>query len=449
MMARRGAFAAASRRAAWVAFVVVIVLSPFRARMLLATRRTPAVYGDYTNFLLFWSDLAVAALVVLWLVSVALAPRRIVVGPWFVAAPVALVLGSAWLSVPFAVDIPLAAYNAIRLMMLVVVGLYVVNELGRIRRIVVPASLMVAVQAIVGITQVVGQRSVGLRRLGEYVLSPRLGVSVITADNGTRYLRAYGLTDHPNILGGLLALALLLIGGVLATEGRRVAPWAVAVLAAGAVALLLTFSRGAWISLVVGLVVTVAMLTAAHDRIALRRLGVTCAAGALVMVPFVIPYRSAFGARTDTSGRSATEVRSVNERTTLWDATTDIVRDHPTVGVGLGVLPLAMRDAEPHFAYSYQPASVVLLDVTAETGVLGGVAYLALLVAPWVALLRRRLQWTPELAVASGALAALTVIGLFDYYTWTYSSGRIWAWLVLGLWVVAYRNAVRGAPDAV
>jgi O-antigen ligase len=108
-----------------------------------------------------------------------------------------------------------------------------------------------------------------------------------------------------------------------------------------------------------------------------------------------------------------------------------------------------MRAAEPHFAYSYQPSSVVLLDVVAETGIVGGAAYTALLLAPWVVLLRRRVPWTPDLAVASGALAALSVIGLFDYYTWTYSAGRIWAWLVLGLWVVAYRNAVRGAPDAV
>jgi hypothetical protein len=29
---------------------------------------------------------------------------------------------------------------------------------------------------------------------------------------------------------------------------------------------------------------------------------------------------------------------------------------------------------------------------------------------------------------------------LFDYYTWSYSAGRIWAWVVLGLWAVAYRS---------
>jgi hypothetical protein len=110
------------------------------------------------------------------------------------------------------------------------------------------------------------------------------------------------------------------------------------------------------------------------------------------------------------------------------------------LGVGIGTLPLALRERDPAFRYPFQPASVVLLDVTAETGLVGGAAYLVIAVAPWVMLLRRR-RWTPELAIASGALAALTVVGLFDYYTWTYSAGRIWAWIVLGLWAVAYRSS--------
>ena len=38
-------------------------------------------------------------------------------------------------------------------------------------------------------------------------------------------------------------------------------------------------------------------------------------------------------------------------------------------------------------------------------------------------------------------LAAFSVVGLFDYYTWTYTAGRVWAWLAIGLWAVAYRSA--------
>ena len=54
---------------------------------------------------------------------------------------------------------------------------------------------------------------------------------------------------------------------------------------------------------------------------------------------------------------------------------------------------------------------------------------------------RQRPRWTPDLAATSAALAALSLIGLFDYYTWSYPAGRIWTWVVLALWAAAYRRA--------
>ena len=40
----------------------------------------------------------------------------------------------------------------------------------------------------------------------------------------------------------------------------------------------------------------------------------------------------------------------------------------------------------------------------------------------------------------SGALLAVTLIGLFDYYTWLLAPGRLWQWLAWGLWGSVYRN---------
>jgi O-antigen ligase len=165
------------------------------------------------------------------------------------------------------------------------------------------------------------------------------------------------------------------------------------------------------------------------------------ALAAIACGPFILADGPWLAARTDASGLIATETRSIDEREALAAQANQLFIDHPLLGVGLGGLPLAMQAANPTFSYTYQPAHVVLLDVAAETGVLGGLLYLALLMTPWLALVRVRERWTPELAAASAALAAVTLVGFFDYYTWTYPAGRIWTWLVLGVWAVAYRRA--------
>jgi O-antigen ligase len=169
---------------------------------------------------------------------------------------------------------------------------------------------------------------------------------------------------------------------------------------------------------------------------------------ALACLPLLLAYSPYVLARTDASGLIETEARSLNEREALTVAANEVFLAHPILGVGLGGLPIAIRDAEPDFPFTYQPAHVVLLDVAAETGALGALLYLALLVAPWLAMARHRHRWTPDLAVASAAVAATTVVGFFDYYTWSYPAGRIWAWLILALWAATYRRAVVRAAAA-
>jgi O-antigen ligase len=445
----RTSLAVWAQRGAWLSFAALIVLSPFRARFDLHPRPAGNVYSDYTDVLFFWSDIPLLLTLCLWLCSLVLRPRAVTLGPRFLAWPVAALVIVSWLGTPFAVDPDLGLMTSARLTALVGLALFVCNEIAGPARLLVPVSVTIAIQSVIAIGQAVGQQSLGLGWLGEKVLSPSVGVSVVTAADGTRFLRSYGLTDHPNILGGVLAFGLILIGGMAAIRARRGLWVSMVIFALGATALLLTFSRGSWLGLLAGLGVLGVMLVALADRPTLRRLSLVCAAGLIVATPFVVPFRDALGARADPTGASATEVRSIDERTALYQATTPLIAGHPFLGVGAGGLPEAMRAADPSFQYPYQPAHIVVLDVFAETGIFGGAAYVVLLVAPWIAMLFRRPAWTPELAVASAALAALTVVGLFDYYTWTFSAGRIWAWVILGLWAVTYRNALTRAGDAV
>ena len=232
---------------------------------------------------------------------------------------------------------------------------------------------------------------------------------MITALDGSRLVRGYGLADHPNILGGLLAFAMLLVVVPRRDDDGGARVVARHLFAVGAVALLLTFSRSAALGLVVGFAVLAGDARRSW-RSGRRPRPRRCRPRRDARLPAVPARLLAVRARANRRLGRDRDRGTVDERARGAHAappTTSFLA-HPVLGVGLGGLPLALRDAEPDFPFTYQPAHVVLLDVAAETGALGALLYLAILVAPWLALARHRQRWTPDLAAASAALAAVT-----------------------------------------
>src|SRR3970040_1288 len=76
-----------------LALGAMIVALPLRYRFVLAARPVLPVYGDYTDILLFWSDIFLLAALGLWLLSLALQPRRVSFGPGFLRWRVATLGG--------------------------------------------------------------------------------------------------------------------------------------------------------------------------------------------------------------------------------------------------------------------------------------------------------------------------------------------------------------------
>ena len=438
-------------RLARLSFGLAIVLSPFRAGIPLATHPIPPLYAGYTDLLVTAGVLAVLATLVIWIVGLAADPHPVDVGPRFLAWPAAALVTLAWVSGVTSIDRTISFENAAELTLLAGLALYVRNEVETPRSLTVPLVVMVGVQALVGLAQVVAQGSVGLAALGELHLDPTAaGVSVVAAAPADRLLRAYGLTDHPNILGGLLAFVLPLLVIAAVGAGRRWATLLAIAFALGALALFATFSRAAWLAAAVAFAVGLAMLIRARLRVAARTWAVAGVGGLLLCAALALPYARFLAVRADVlDPRVPTEVMSSGERAILIGATAAVAAAHPFTGTGLATLPLALLRSRPDLSFDFQPAPVVPLDVAAELGLLGAACYGWLLVAPWLALLRRSRRWTPELVAVSAALAAVTVVGLFDYYTWTFAPGRIWAWLLLGLWAGTFVRATAPRPAAI
>lgn len=450
----RIALAALLTRAALASMILTFALSPWRYRWVILERPFPPVYGDYTDFLLFPSDIALVVALAAWLGARLLNPRPLEIGPRFLTIPLAGALAAIWLSVPFSIDPALSFYHALRYLPLVGLYLVMIDYRPKQKQILLAVGALILTQAPLGILQVLNQWSLGLQALGEYELNPAWsGVSVVMA-NGARLLRAYALTDHPNVLGGLLAFALLLVAAGSLQAKRTGLAGLAGLFGLGMAGLLMTFSRAAALSFAIGSGVGAFLIWRRRPAGDLRRWLIMLGIGAVVIIPFAASYTPFIGARlnaADSFQNEFTERRSLYERADLNQAANAIFADHALTGAGVGTLPRAIRIRYPEFTHHYQPAHFVLLDAAAETGLFGALFYGAALGFPWLALVllyRRRKRLPQELIAASVLLAAITVVGLFDYYPWLLQPGRLWQFLAWGLWASAYLGALQEAPGA-
>ncbi len=380
------------RKAARLCFVAAIVLMPFRFRILLVPRAQQAIPTDYTNFLLFAADIAILLVLTLWVISLIISPRRLNLGSRAIWIPLAGLTFAGWASTVLSEDPLLSVYHAIRLLGLSWFYLYIVNEIPSIRWVLIPVGIQVLIQSFVALGQFAEQHSISLQSIGELYLDPaQRGVSIVSVD-GLRLLRAYGLTDHPNILGGCLAFGLLMILAAYLEGGT---PWAAfAVLLPGAAALLVTFSRSAWLAFLIGAVALVSIQFFSRRQALFRHSMWLGVAGLLVLPPIILLYPRFFGVRLNAGGSFNTpsvEQQSIGERILLIKSFASIAASHPVLGVGLGTAPLALKNYQPDWSVAFEPPHLALLDAAVETGLPGAGFYLALMVAPFVLYFKQRI----------------------------------------------------------
>ncbi len=420
---------------------LALVLPAYRYR-LLWHHGTEEIYFELRDWFVYLSDLPLLITVGAWLLT----PfwRRLARLPRWLIIALALLSALASASVLWAPMPSLAFYQAGRLWLLF--GLFCVVATTWEARGALLWGLAVsgAIQAGIGFAQFLAQHTFGLKRLGEVMMQPEWpGASIVTVE-GARILRAYGLTQHPNLLAGILVVAALTAAGLaLGTRGRGRA-LAVALAGANFGGLLLTFSRAAWLAVAVGGATLAALLLRRPARPQISWRG---AAGLVVLLaligtifiatqwPLLLPR---FGLTWE-----GVEVRSNDERAGLEGSAWTLIAENPVLGVGYGNFAVALWLRQPPAlaAYPiYQPVHRAPLLATAELGIGGGLLWLALSAGPWLAMWRGRHHWPAAqapvggAAAAAAALAALTVVSWFDFYPWFSPQGRLLSWIGWGLW---------------
>lgn len=239
------------------------------------------------------------------------------------------------------------------------------------------------------------------------------GTSVVEAGE-QRFLRAYGTLPHPNILGGMLTIAILSSRAIF----RRFSIFSFASFVMLAAGLFFTFSRLAWLALGVGLFAQ--WLWARRDKLFIKNV-VTVIGTMLVLSALFAPLVLA---RATATGRL--ETKSITTRVaSIKDALT-IIRHDSLTGVGAGAFTAAVKeqiDADRN-GYELEPPHSVFVAVFAELGVFG------LLLFVWLICLLAVSAWR---CGKIGMAAGLITLALFDHWAWTTYAGILIFWVGWGL----------------
>ncbi|MBN1639935.1 MAG: O-antigen ligase family protein [Anaerolineae bacterium] len=252
-----------------------------------------------------------------------------------------------------------------------------------------------------------------------------------------RYVRAYGTFEQPNPFGGYLGLtaplALSLALGLLASRRttrrvphappeRSIAWLALAVLPLLAAGIGMSWSRGAWLGLGAAALSVAALQSRRWAIISVCAVVLVVLATVAGAVPDLVLGRlTSFVPFVGVSDISAIEVTEANyaslERLAHWQSALDMWRDHPWAGIGFGNYDAAYAQyALPKWPYAMGHAHNYYLNIAAETGLPGLVAYLALwataLLQTWRA--ARRAQSVHIRALALGALGMVVHLSVHN-----------------------------------
>jgi O-antigen ligase len=280
-----------------------------------------------------------------------------------------------------------------------------------------------------------------------------------------RFIRAYGTFEQPNPFAGYLALIIPLALGVVSSVVSRQSTVnsqqsncslftvhyslftvAALTLAAMFAAIAMSWSRGAWIGVAAGALVTIVV----QSRRALILVNVAALAliviaflGSLNLSPPVIAERFSgigdyFGV-FDVRGVKVDDANfAVVERMAHWQAAAEMFATHPWLGVGFGNYePVYPAYALPRWNDPLGHAHNYYLNIAAETGAIGLLAYLFFWSAvTWHAWRAIRQSSGMQRGIAAGLLGMIIALALHNGFDNLFVHGMA-AQVGIGLGMIA------------
>lgn len=345
------------------------------------------------------------------------------------------------ISVFFAPDKALASYHYF--VFLVALSLFFVVRAGTEQRnyeeIVIDKVKLVYVflssiflQALLGIYQFLTQGSFSFKYLGLAAHNPIIpGTSVIETLDG-RWLRAYGGFDHPNILGGVLAISLILAAYLLARKkilNNAKQTWSSVFLFVfyfiSLYALFFTFSRAAWIALLAGLIALLIVLIRRFDKWVVGRFIALLFFSAVLLTIIAIPFQELITTRVEVETRL--EQKSIRDRYEYMSEAGGLLKHNFLGGVGIGNYhsALSLSDEYKKPAWEYQPVHNVFILICTQSGIFALLSFI--IFGAFLVKYGRREKF------AFAVVTALFVIMMLDHWLLSLPFGVLFLFLALAL----------------
>lgn len=365
---------------------------------------------DYLAPTLYLTDILVLILLFFfWLKKI----RRLKLRAWFVG-----LLGFAIVNLIFSHFPLLGLYKWIKVIEFVFLGYYVFTKKDLVlkRDILVPLSWSVIAFSLIGLVQVIMQKTIGgpFYFFGERTFSSGTpGISLFRFF-GRELLRPYSTFSHPNSMAGFMLAAVLLLAFYSGKNKTLITKISVCV---GLVSVFLSASLSSYIALAT---VLIFYLIFGRREKYLTKGGIYLLFFAVV-ASLILPIISDNLATKEIS-------ENIYKRLVLAEAAGRVFASSPLWGIGLGnfIPNLPSLGILPEISWWLQPVHNIFLLTLAEGGIVG----LFLLVA----LFAKSFSFSPKnVWKVAPALLVIILTGCADHYWLTLQQNQLLLSLLLGL----------------
>jgi O-antigen ligase len=367
--------------------------------------------GGFASTSWVWSVLPLTVVVAVLLAGEADRPSRLEVG--FLAALAGL-FGWTLLSRFWSIDPTASLLDAERLLLYLATAVALVLAAR-------PGSTPILLVGILAALAVLC-----LAALGDAVVGDD-AIGVVTDDPGSDD-RLAGPVGYANGMALLAAMGTLLALGLsLAARRRGLRVTFLALIPLFVVTQYLTYSRGGWLALALGLLALLALRIGSLDR---RLVVGLCAIVLVAVLAAGVAFARSFGAPTVTPGEGAARLTSLSgsSRADYWRVARQMVEDEPLLGSGAGGFRRRWYQDRP-VPQPARDAHSLYLETLAELGPVGLVLLLAALGLPLAAAVSARGE-------------SLVAAAVGPYVAALAHTGQDWDWELPSVFVPALACAV-------